>query len=90
MEPKDERLWAIAKKRAAFKKTLGSYIIVNVIVWAIWLITDGDMGKGSGIPWPAWVSLGTGIGALWQWYGAYKTDEVAEAEREYDKMKNSR
>jgi len=34
MEPKDEMLWAIAKKRAAFRKQLVRYVLVNCFLWS--------------------------------------------------------
>lgn len=42
MENKDEKLWAIAQKRANFKKELYTYIVVTLFLWAIWLVTNND------------------------------------------------
>jgi hypothetical protein len=35
-EPKDTRLWNIARKRAAFKRHFTSYLLVNAVLWAFW------------------------------------------------------
>jgi hypothetical protein len=31
-QPNDERLWRIAKKRASFKKSLFSYLVINAFL----------------------------------------------------------
>ena len=87
---KNERLWQIAKKRAGFKRSLAVYIIVNVFLWCLWLFTNmqrGDQGFGI-LPWPAWVTLGWGIGIAFQYVDAYRTNGSSSVEREYEKLKN--
>jgi hypothetical protein len=34
--PKDQKLWAIAKKRAGFKRDMVTYLAVNAFLWCIW------------------------------------------------------
>jgi hypothetical protein len=85
MEERDERLWQIAQKRAAFKKNLYSYLVINAFLWGIWLIRAAN--DYNGFPWPAWVSLGWGIGIAFHYFDAYhKSGETLE-QREYDKLK---
>ena len=77
-EGKDPELWEIAQRRAAFKKHLISYLIVNAFLWGIWLFT-GNQHNGIDIlqwnfshyPWPIWTSLGWGIGLAFHFAGAY-------------------
>ena len=87
MEEKDENLWRIAKKRASFKKHLFTYAVINIFLWSIWYFTDGYAEDGHGIPWPAWVTLGWGIGIAFNYYEAYHSDKDSGVEREYEKLK---
>lgn len=83
---KDPQLWAIAKRRARFKTELITYLVINAFLWVIWLLTTKGKYEG-GIPWPVWVTLGWGIGMLFQYFGAYKYPKETAAEREYEKLK---
>jgi len=85
-EQKDPQLWAIAKKRAGFKRDLATYFIVNAFLWLIWLLSS----RGSyshGIPWPVWPTAGWGIAILFQYIDAYKFPKENMAEKEYEKLK---
>jgi hypothetical protein len=87
-EQKDEKLWRIAKKRAGFQRSLVSYFIVNVLLWAIWFFTRSNYENESQFPWPVWPMLGWGIGLFFQYFEAYGGDKNNLAEKEYDKLKN--
>jgi hypothetical protein len=87
MENKDEKLWAIAKKRAGFKKQLFTYIVINLFLWVLWAFTKST-GNQSGIPWPAWVTLGWGISIVFAYFDAYNTSGDSLADKEYEKLKN--
>jgi hypothetical protein len=84
-EGKDPQLWQQANRRAAFKRHLAIYIVVNVFLWVLWALTGRDNGD-SGIPWPAWTSFGWGIGVLFHYLGTYVNNNSVE--REYEKLKN--
>ena len=45
LNDRDEVLWAIAKKRAAFKKSFLTYAIINTFLWCIWFFNDRDFGN---------------------------------------------
>jgi hypothetical protein len=90
MENKDEKLWAIAQKRADFKKKLFTYLIVNGFLWLIWLFTNqNNSGNYSNIPWPIWPTLGWGIGIAFQYFDAYNKAGNSLADKEYEKLKNN-
>jgi hypothetical protein len=91
MENRDENLWRIAKKRAAFKKHLATYIIINGFLWVVWLFTMGspdftEMNEDN-IPWPMWSTLGWGIGLAFNYYNAYLDNRESDTMREYQKLK---
>lgn len=85
---KDERLWKIAKRRAEFKKYLLTYTLVNVFLWAIWLVNGIYHGHYSYI-WPVWVTLGWGIGLVFSYIGAYTGFKDSMTEKEYQKLINN-
>jgi 2TM domain len=87
-EQKDEKLWKLAKQRADFQDSLIGFVIVSVICWGIWFFTTGRHGFNGGTPWPLWVMFGLGIGLVFKFIKAYKTDRDTLAEREYEKLKN--
>ncbi len=90
MEPtKDERLWRIAQKRASFRKTLYSYLVICAFLWAIWWFTSGRHTGMHGYPWPVWVMLGWGVGLGFQYFNAYNGDREDMTRQEYEKMKRN-
>ena len=88
-EQRDELLWRIAKKRANFKKSLISYLLVNTFLWLLWYFTnDEHVVSTHNIPWPLWSTLGWGIGIAFQYAEAYVFSVHGAAEREYERLKN--
>ena len=88
---KDEELWKIAKKRAAFKKHLVTYFIVNSFLWALWFITAGRHAGLEDVyrAWPIWSTLGWGISLAFNYFDAYHDLNSSHAvQKEYDKLKN--
>jgi len=85
MEPqqRDELLWQMAKRRAAFKWSLASYVFVNAFLVAVWFFTSGF---GSHF-WPIWSMMGWGLGLAFQYFNAYHGDKVFSTEEEYNKLK---
>lgn len=80
-------LWKKAKRRAQFKKQLYTYLIINVFLWLLWAFSGSD-ATAMGFPWPAFVSLGWGIGLAFSFYSAYISSEDDMTEKEYEKLKN--
>ena len=86
MESTDQQLWQIAKSRAKFKRSLGSYSIVIPFLWVIWFLTSQDKDINR-IPWPIWPMLGWGIGLAIQYLKAYVIVADSLEQQEYDKLK---
>jgi hypothetical protein len=84
---KDPQLWAIAKRRASFKRHLGTYIIIIGFLWVLWLFTGNNSSTGdSRYPWPIWATGGWGIGLLFHYLSAYVSPGQNSAEKEYEKL----
>ena len=89
--PQDKVLWKMAKKRAAFKQHLSTYVIVNLFLWAIWWFTQGQDGGSHGVPWPVWPMVGWGLGLGFNYFSAYGApDKQTAVEQEYEKLKRER
>ncbi|MGI8950174.1 MAG: 2TM domain-containing protein [Chitinophagaceae bacterium] len=83
-QKKDDLLWQMAKKRAAFKWSLAAYFFVNCFLIGVWYFTTGI---GSYF-WPIWPMLGWGIGIAFQYFDAYHGNRIFSAQEEYEKLKN--
>jgi hypothetical protein len=84
---RDEKLWKIAKRRAEFKKHLLTYILVNLFLWGVWIVTGITHGHYN-YPWPLWVTFGWGIGVVFNYIGAYTGFKDNMTEKEYQKLIN--
>ena len=89
-EQRDEKLWQLARRRADFQNSLIGFVVTTGICWVIWYLTSGRHDHAYGTPWPLWVMLGLGIGLVFKFMKAYKTDKDTMAEREYEKLKNQK
>ena len=89
-QQKDDRLWRTAQRRAEFKKSVFSYIIVNTFSWSVWWFTTGRQSGFNGYPWPIWVMLGWGLGLGMQYFKAYNGDKDSLTEQEYEKLKREK
>ena len=85
MDNHERELWAIAKRRAMFKRSFAAYFLVNSFLCAIWFIT---IGRNGGHFWPIWSILGWGLGIAIQYSHAYGNMDMFSAEKEYEKLKN--
>ncbi len=83
-ELRDDELWKLARIRTAFKTSLLSYLVVNLLLNAIWYFSSGP---GS-YYWPIWPLLGWGVGLAFQYFKAYHSDNIFNTEKEYENLKN--
>jgi transcriptional regulator with XRE-family HTH domain len=90
MESTDQQLWQLARMRAKFKRSLGSYSLVIPVLWVIWYISMPDQAKWNHFPWPIWPMLGWGLGLTIQYLKAYHTLGESLEQSEYDKLKGQK
>lgn len=85
---RDEKLWKIAKKRASFKRHTYTYVVVNLFLWGLWLFSHkGQIPEDvKGLPWPAWCTLGWGVGLFFDYVSAYKSYGNQMEEEEYRRL----
>ncbi len=88
MEPTNEILWSIAKKRAGFKKHLFSYIIVITFFWIVWFASGRESYDNGFFPWPIWIMFWWGIGLAYSYANAYMCHNRNAIQHEYEKLKN--
>lgn len=82
-ENRDEMLWQMAKKRAAFKRSFSVYVMVNAFLIAVWYFSSGP----DPYFWPVWPIIGWGFGILMQYLAAYQGNNIFTAEEEYERLK---
>ncbi|WP_439505356.1 2TM domain-containing protein [Sediminibacterium sp.] len=84
-EPKDEVLWQIAKERVGFKRSVLSYVFVNLFLIGVWYFGSKE---NLDYFWPIWPILGWGLGLVFQYLKAYQGNRINDVENEYQKLKN--
>ena len=92
-QPADDQLWNLARSRAQFKVKLVRFLLINLVLWAIWYFTDAQhhyAGRhfAGDLPWPAWVTLFWGLGLAIKGltcYGFWGTESWTE--REYQQLR---
>jgi hypothetical protein len=87
---RDENLWRIAQKRAKFRRSFYTYLVIIAFLWGIWWFSTGRTTGFTGYPWPVWVMLGWGIGLAFQYFNAYNGSKEDLTEQEYEKLKKER
>lgn len=83
-DQRDEALWRIARKRAAFKRSFSVYVFVNAFLIGVWYFSTGSHSYF----WPIWPILGWGIGILFHYLSAYQGNNFFSDEQEYERLKN--
>lgn len=86
-QTRDEKLWKTAKRRAEFKRHFLIYMVINLLLWGIWFVKGLSYGN-YGFIWPVWISLGWGIGLIFNYISAYTSFKESMTEKEYQKLKN--
>jgi len=83
---KNNKLFKLAKKRAAFKYNLLSFILVNIVIWSIWFTTFKNTSDNKW-PWPLWPMLMWGIAICYTYLHTYFPKNYL-AGKEYENLKN--
>lgn len=83
-QQRDELLWKMARKRAAFKRSLSVYVFVNAFLIGVWYFSSSPQSYF----WPIWPILGWGIGLLFQYLSAFQGKNFFSEEEEYERLKN--
>jgi hypothetical protein len=75
------------KKRRDFKAHLVAYVVINLVVWGIWLVIALTT-SGSWWPWPVFLTLAWGIGIVMNAWDVYFRRPITEADvrREIERM----
>ncbi|TDH26189.1 2TM domain-containing protein [Segetibacter sp. 3557_3] len=84
----DARLWKVARRRAEFRRSLYSYLIVNTLLWCIWWLTSDPERRLKGFPWPFWVMILWGFSVARQYFHAYYGTKSDLVDKEFDQLKN--
>ncbi len=91
-EGKDPEIWEAAQERTDFKEHVTTFLLINLFMWAGWLITGIDGGfrdkDSSGIPWPLWATLSWGVGLAFHFASVYIFPQQGSVEKEYEKLKS--
>lgn len=91
---RDPHLWEQAENRVGFKQHLRSYLLVNAIVWIIFLVLVYGFGNArfGAFPWPLFMTLGWGIGLLAHYIGVYwlASRPDNQVEKEYRRLQQRR
>lgn len=86
---RDPQLWRMARARASFKSHLVTYLLVNLLLWAVWFLS-GARTYGF-LPWPVWPTLFWGLGVAAQGLRTYGfASEYSWSEREYQRLLRQR
>jgi hypothetical protein len=74
------------KKQRDFHKHLFTYLVFNAIIWGAWELITAT--SHDAYPWPVWLTLGWGIGLVFNAWDAYFRRPIAEGEirREMDRL----
>jgi amino acid transporter len=83
--PKDARQWRLSRKRAAFKRNVFTYLIVNIFLWAVWWYSSAKYGTER-LPWPVWVMLVWSIALAFQFLQAYIGNKKLLSDSEYKNL----
>jgi hypothetical protein len=80
------RAEARVKAREDFRIHLLVYVLVNALLWLIWLTT----GQDGGVPWPLFASVGWGIGLVAHWWTVYGENDARREEAIQKEMRRLR
>jgi hypothetical protein len=76
-DPQEQRAEAVRRlrRRRDFTGSLVAYVLVNLLLVAIWFFTDRDGGF-----WPIWTILGWGVGMAFYAWSVFGQKPISDAE----------
>lgn len=76
------------KKRRDLHTHAFAYVVINALVWGVWVIIGAT--SGSWFPWPLWVTLGWGIGLVFNAWDVYGRRPITETDvhREMERLRH--
>ena len=98
-EDQDAQIREAAEKRVeellGFRQHLLLFVVVNALLFVIWLVIALTAGGGAWFPWFLFPLLGWGIGIFFHAWGVYgpsgsETKRDAMVDKEMEKMKTER
>lgn len=78
---RDQALRSLKKRRDLHTHAF-VYVTINLLVWGIWIIIGTT--SGNWWPWPLWVTLGWGIGLVFNAWDVYVRRPITEAELQHE------
>lgn len=78
------------KKRRDLHTHAFAYVVVNMLLWGVWAVIGAT--SHSWFPWPLWVTLGWGLGLVFNAWDVYGRRPITEDEvrREEERLRGSR
>ena len=73
-----EQAMETLKKRRDLHTHAFAYLVINALVWGVWVIIG--VSSDSWFPWPLWVTLGWGIGLVFNAWDVYVRRPITETE----------
>lgn len=73
-----EQAMARLHKRREFTDHLTVFVVVNAVIWAVWLVIG--LSAGSWWPWPIFPTIGWGLGLILHAWDVYLRRPITEAD----------
>ena len=76
------RRYRFAHKRASFTRHLIAFIIINIVLWAVFTLDDDDSNNYNML----WMTAGWLIGLFFHFYGTYFGNNDYFHKKQYDSL----
>lgn len=86
MENRDEKLWKVAQKRVNTKRNGYIYLTVVLLLWLIWLASNGFQFRNIYYAWPIWPTIALAVAFIFEYIDAFYRDNETLIEKEYEKL----
>lgn len=85
----DQREQAIRslRRKRGFRAELASYLVINALLWGVWLVTGGASEQGY---WPAWVSVAWGVGLAFSAWHTFGEKPISQSDIDAEVTRQSR